>query len=166
LLRFGSDGKTPNNPHHPVVVYRGAVTFASFDPAAVFEALFASNGWADSWRDGMYPYVHFHSATHEVLGIARGSVRARLGGARGKDVDLEAGDVVVLPAGTGHKRIRASSDLLVVGAYPAGGSYDEPRSSRRAHDDAQVRIPFVPLPRKDPVYGARGPLRQVWHAKA
>lgn len=162
LLKFASDGKTPNNPALPVIVYPGAVLFYAFDPAAVFEVLFASNGWTDSWRDGMYPYAHFHSATHEVLGIARGTVRARLGGTQGKDIDLEAGDVLVLPAGTGHKRIRASSDLLVVGAYPAGGSYDEPRSGRRAHDEAREKIVAVPMPAKDPVYGARGPLRALW----
>lgn len=140
--------------------------FDRFDPAAVFEVLFAANGWSGSWRDGMYPYAHFHSATHEVLGIARGTVRARLGGTKGKDVDLAAGDVLVLPAGTGHKRIRASADLLVVGAYPSGGNYDEPRSGRRAHDDALSLIRLVPMPRKDPVYGARGPLRNLWRVEA
>lgn len=57
LLKFASDGKTPNNPALPVIVYPRAVLFDAFDPAAVFEVLFASNGWTDSWRDGMYPYA-------------------------------------------------------------------------------------------------------------
>jgi hypothetical protein len=79
--RFASDGKTPNN-HLPLVIFKHAVLFRDFDPASVFEKLFATNGWEDAWRDGMYPYEHFHSETHEVLGIARGMVRARFGGRR------------------------------------------------------------------------------------
>lgn len=163
--RFGSDGKTPNNRRLPLVVFKRAVAFRDFDPAAVFEALFAANGWTDSWRDGMYGHEHFHSATHEVLGIARGTVRARFGGPSGDDVDLAAGDVVVLPAGTGHKRIRCSRDLLIVGAYPQNaGDYDEPRAGRKAHDAALPKIKKAALPRTDPVYGKSGPLLRAWMA--
>jgi uncharacterized protein YjlB len=160
--RFASDSKTPNN-HLPLVIFKHAVLFRDFDPASVFEKLFATNGWEDAWRDGMYPYEHFHSETHEVLGIARGMVRARFGGTRGEEVDLVAGDVVVLPAGTGHKRMRASRDLLVVGAYPDNaGAYDEPRASATAHDAAVPKIKKVARPRMDPVYGRRGPLLRAW----
>ena len=102
-FRFGDDGKTPNNPDLPLVVYRNAVVLdGSFDPAAVFEEIFAANQWRDSWRDGIYNFLHFHSMTHEVLGIARGAAKVRFGGARGRVVNVKAGDVVVLPAGTGH----------------------------------------------------------------
>ena len=126
--RFRDDGRTPNNPRLPLVLYRDAVRLdRGYDPAAVFEATFARHGWRDSWRDGVYDFLHFHSATHEVLGIARGRVTVRFGGAKGRALTLVAGDVAILPAGTGHRRIRASRDLLVVGAYPAGGRYDEPR---------------------------------------
>ncbi len=99
--RFRDDGETPNNPRLKLLHYRSAVKLPdAFDPAAVFEALFASNGWTDSWRDGIYPFLHFHTQTHEVLGIARGTVSARFGGARGRVLHLKPGDVVVLPAGT------------------------------------------------------------------
>ncbi len=50
---------------------------AAYDPAAVFETLFAANGWTGSWRDSMYVWLHYHSNTHEVLGIARGWLHAR-----------------------------------------------------------------------------------------
>ena len=42
------------------------------DPAAVMEDLFEANSWGDTWRDGIYSYVHYHSRIDEVLGIARG----------------------------------------------------------------------------------------------
>src|SRR5262245_12284974 len=114
---FADDGRVPNN-RLPVIVYRGAIAPDADDPARSFEATFAQHRWSNSWRNGIYGYHHYHSTAHEVLGIARGHARVRLGGESGRDFDLAAGDVVVLPAGTGHKRLSASRDLEVVGAYP------------------------------------------------
>jgi uncharacterized protein YjlB len=72
-FRFKDDGIIPNHPRWPLILYRGAVRLDDrFDPAAVFEELFERNGWGDSWRDGIYNYVHYHSRIHEALGIARG----------------------------------------------------------------------------------------------
>ena len=157
------DGIVPNNPKLPFILYRGPVSLADDrDPAAVFEELFARNGWRDSWRNGIYDYVHYHSRTHEVLGVARGHARVRFGGERGRKLHLKAGDVVVLPAGTGHQRLAASKDLLVVGAYPPFGSYDECRACAADHDRALTTISKVALPRKDPVYGHGGPLTRLW----
>jgi uncharacterized protein YjlB len=86
------------------------------DPAAVIEDLFEANGWGDTWRDGIYDYVHYHSRIHEVLGISRGTGRVRFGGRKGRIFTLKAGDVAILPAGTGHQRLSASDDFLVIGA--------------------------------------------------
>jgi uncharacterized protein YjlB len=163
LFRFRDDGETPNNPRLPLMVYRAAVRLdRGYDPAAVLEETFARHGWRDSWRDGVYDFLHFHTAIHEVLGIARGRVTVQFGGAKGRSLTLAAGDVVVLPAGTGHCRIRASRDLLVVGAYPADGSYDEPRPEEVDPDEARASIAEVKLPRHDPVYGTDGPLARLW----
>jgi uncharacterized protein YjlB len=160
---FADDGSVPNNPKLPFVHYRTPVVLPeSGDPAAVFEVLFERNGWGSSWRNGIYDYVHYHSGTHEVLGIARGEARVRFGGNKGKVFELTAGDVAVLPAGTGHQCLSASKDLLVVGAYPAGGKYDECTGSSEEHARALKSIPKVPLPAKDPVYGAGGPLTKAW----
>jgi len=165
-LRFKDDGVIPNNPKLPFIVYRSPVSLAdNFDPAAVFEELFARNGWRDSWRDGIYDYVHYHSRTHEVLGVARGHAKVRFGGQRGRELRLKAGDVAILPAGTGHQRLAGSKDLLVVGAYPPSGSYDECRASAAEHDRAVTTIPKVALPRKDPVYGEEGPLTRLWRRR-
>jgi uncharacterized protein YjlB len=159
---FKDDGVIPNNARWPLVFYRGVVALPDgLDPAAIMEDLFELNGWGDSWRDGIYDYVHYHSRIHEVLGIARGKGTVRFGGNNGRTVQLKAGDVAVLPAGTGHQCLAASSNFLVVGAYPPSGTYDECTTSEH-HDRALKTIPKVGRPRKDPVYGANGLLLSAW----
>ena len=160
---FDDDGAIPNNPTLPLVHYRSPVRLTHApDSAAVLEELFASNGWGGSWRNGIYDFLHYHSGSHEVLGIARGHARVHFGGRNGKIVALRAGDVVILPAGTGHQRVAASRDLLVVGAYTAAGQYDECKGSPEEHAHALQSIPRVALPARDPVYGADGPLLDCW----
>jgi uncharacterized protein YjlB len=162
--RFADDGETPNNTVLPLIHYRSVLSLArEDDPAACFEQLFADHGWTKSWRDGIYDFLHFHTRTHEVLGIARGTATVEFGGKKGRAIDVKAGDVIVLPAGTGHRRKRKSRDLLVVGAYPKnGGRYDEPKPRDVDIETARKRIADVALPETDPVYGRRGPLRKLW----
>ena len=164
LSRFGDDGETPNHPKWPLVVYRSPVRLRNdFDPAAIFEDLFAANGWTNAWRNGVYDFLHFHTRRHEVLGIARGHVQVAFGGAKGKRLRLKAGDVAILPAGTGHRRVSAGDDLLVVGAYPQNsGAYDEAKPSGGDHQEAFGEIARVPRPKTDPVYGSAGPLAAIW----
>lgn len=161
-FRFRDDGIIPNHPKWPLIIYRGAVRLPSaFDPAAIFEDLFKSNGWRGSWRNGIYDYVHYHSRIHEVLGVARGSGQVQFGGNKGRTLTLKAGDVAILPAGTGHRNLGASEDFLVVGAYPPTGTYD---LCTRSEDHARAvkTIPKVARPRKDPVFGVKGPLIAAW----
>ena len=161
-FKFRDDGLVPNHPSWPLVVYCGAVRLPKeFDPAAVVEELFGANGWGNSWRDGIYDYVHYHSQIHEVLGVARGTAQVQFGGKKGRTLSLKAGDVAVLPAGTGHQCLVASSDFLAVGAYPPFGTYDECTTVAQ-HDAALTSIRKLGRPRKDPVYGSRGPLVQSW----
>ncbi|MBD0416972.1 cupin [Tianweitania sp. Rool2] len=161
-FHFKDDGVTPNHPHWPLIIYRSPVRLsAGLDPATIFEELFARNGWGGSWRNGIYDYVHYHSGIHEVLGIARGSGVVQLGGRQGRILTFEAGDVAILPAGTGHQRLEASNDFLVVGAYPPEGAYDE-CTSREDHARAVRSIQQAKKPATDPVYGANGPLIDLW----
>jgi uncharacterized protein YjlB len=163
LLRFADDGVVPNHPRWPLVIYRGAVSLPkAFDPAAVFEELFGANGWGESWRDGVYDYLHYHSRIHEVMGVARGKAVVQFGGKKGRKVTVKRGDVLVLPAGTGHECVSASDDFLVVGAYPASGTYDVRCTSPEEHAKALKTVPKVPPPRRDPVYGKAGPLPRLW----
>jgi uncharacterized protein YjlB len=162
-LSFADDGSIPNNGELPVLLYKAAVDLSGpHDPAAVLEVLFGVNGWGDSWRNGIYEYVHYHSGIHEALGIARGHARVRFGGSLGSEIELEAGDVAVLPAGTGHQCLSASRDFVVVGAYPPQGKYDLCRGSPEEHERARRSVPKVPVAKKDPLFGADGPLVQIW----
>lgn len=162
---FAADHEVPNNPRLPLIVYRGVLRLdPAFDPAAIFEAAFAANGWGASWRNGIYPFRHFHTRTHEVLGIARGTARVEFGGAAGAQLDVGAGDVAILPAGTGHKRLAQSADLLVVGAYPETSDIDQKRAGEIDVARALATIARVPDPPNDPVYGADGPLSSLWRA--
>ncbi|MBV8190103.1 MAG: hypothetical protein JOY64_20445 [Alphaproteobacteria bacterium] len=160
---FADDGQTPNNPRLPMLVYPAAVDIAGqADPAVPFETLFERHGWTDGWRNGIFAFLHFHTTAHEVLGIARGQARVEFGGARGEVLTVGAGDVVVLPAGTGHRKIESSRDLLVVGAYPAGVPVDQKRAGSADLVAARSAIAKVPVPAMDPVQGREGPLVKLW----
>jgi uncharacterized protein YjlB len=157
--RFDDDGRIPNS-RLPVLVYRGVDEVAA--GAASCERLFAANGWGGSWRDGIFSFHHFHSTAHEVLGIAAGDAAVVLGGPSGGRFEVAAGDVLVLPAGTGHYNDGATGDLLVVGAYPRGQTWDLRRGDPAEHDEVLANIARVPLPEQDPVLGPNGPLVPLW----
>jgi len=162
-VTFSDDGSIPNNPRLPFLFYRGAIDLAGTpDPEEVVESIFRRNHWGDMWRNGIYPYAHYHSMIHEALGIARGRVKVRFGGAHGRVVELVAGDVAVLPAGTGHQGLWAGPELVVIGAYPKTGKYDLCRGTRAERARAIRSIAKVPLPDTDPVHGDAGPLRRFW----
>jgi uncharacterized protein YjlB len=157
---FSDDGAVPNN-RLPFLVYKGA--FEGRDLVSQIETAFRRNNWGHGlWHNGIYPFVHYHSQIHEVLGIAAGRARVRFGGDTGEELKVEAGDVAVLPAGTGHQRLSSSSDLLVIGAYPPDGRYDLCRGSSAEHARALTTIARVPLPETDPLFGTDGPLMKLW----
>lgn len=158
-LRFADDGRIPNNPGLPALMWRGAL--ADADAAATI-ALFASNGWEGAWVDGVYPFHHFHSTAHEVLGVVGGSGRLTLGGPGGETFTVERGDVLVIPAGVGHCRRSATPGFTVVGAYPRGQTWDLLTGEPGERERALANIPRVPLPEADPVAGPDGPVVRLW----
>ena len=158
---FEDDGLVPNNPL-PFLVYKGAVDVANDHPEKTIEGLFGANGWGAMWRNGVYDYVHYHATVHEVLGVARGRARVRFGGNSGKELEIMAGDVAILPAGTGHQCVFASPDFCVVGAYPPGPPMQVTRPTPENHAKALKTIPQVKVPKTDPVRGEDGPLTRLW----
>jgi len=118
--------------------------------SSAFRERFKGAGWTGIWTDTIYDYTHFHSNAHEVLGIAEGKVTLWLGGDRGSLFRLKAGDMLVIPAGVGPRRLGGDDGLKVIGAYPRGQSHYDMKRRGRA-------IPSVDRPSADPFYGANGP---------
>ena len=157
-LTFADDGTIPNS-RLPLLVYRNAVPA----DADAIEARFAQNRWPPAWRDGVFPFHHFHSNAHEALGVARGWVKVRFGGPAGQIVQVQAGDVAVLPAGVGHCNEGQSPDLLIIGAYPENGpSPDTHTAQPEQHHTAVRNVAATPCPDSDPVTGPQGALPRLW----
>ena len=150
----------PNNPDLPVLHYReGLQQIGALAPDDAEEAL-ARSSWPARWRGGIFSYHHYHSTAHEVLAVVAGHARVVLGGPGGPVVELETGDVIALPAGTGHCLVEADTAFQVIGAYPAGQDWD---MCRDAPDEAMLRrIAEVPLPSADPLEGSDGALPGLW----
>ncbi len=158
---FSDDGLVPNN-RLPFLLYKNAIALEQGEPEDIIEAVFRANGWGQTWRNGIFDYLHYHATVHEVLGVARGRALVRFGGDHGEELEIRKGDVAILPAGTGHQRLSASGDFVVVGAYPPGPDMEITRPTPENHRKALQTIPRLPVPATDPVYGADGPLAELW----
>lgn len=163
---FGDAGAIPNNPRLPVLIYRRAGAAENVrDPEALarwFENTWPKHGWRAAWRWGVYGFPHYHSTAHEVLGVYRGQASLRLGDRAGATLIVQAGDLIVLPAGTAHQNLGASADFHVVGGYPSGQDADLLRGEPGERPAADERIAKVPLPKGDPIGGADGALVKEW----
>ena len=158
-LYFKDDGKIPNSKF-PALLYRNAFSARADAGAEWLEQRFAENNWTNSWRNGIYSFHHYHSTTHEVLGIYSGKALLHLGGEQGEKIEVRAGDVLVIPAGVGHKNLE-STDLGVVGAYPDGRDWDVNRGEEGERPAADKTIAALPVPATDPLQGEEG-LPKIW----
>lgn len=159
-MMLKANGGIPNNPTLPVLIYPAALDVTGGDPASLFERTFAANGWPPQWRYGVFTYHHYHTCGHEVLGVFAGHARLMLGGPGGHVVEVKAGDVLLLPAGTGHCNLGSSDDFMVVGAYPPGQEGDinrDPATPAQIAQIAQLRFPQT-----DPVLGDKGGIAEHW----
>lgn len=158
---FKDDGVIPNS-RFPLLLYRKAFEATGASAASWLENRFTANNWTNAWRNGVYGYHHYHSTSHEVLGVYSGSALLLVGGEKGLQVRVRAGDVLVIPAGVGHKKLESSGDFGVVGAYPDGRSFDTLRGQPGDRPQAEQNIAAVPIPTTDPLLGREGGLLERW----
>jgi uncharacterized protein YjlB len=156
---FPDDGTFPNSKW-PLLVY--GQFFDTDHNAKIIEKTFARHDWSNSWLNGIYNYQHYHSITHEVIGIFSGIAKVLFGGPHGKEIELNPGDVVIIPAGVAHKRMYASKDFRCIGAYPEGMPYDLNYGQENERPKADENISKVGLPHTDPVKGKDGYLFEYW----
>jgi uncharacterized protein YjlB len=154
----------PNNVNCPLLIYSGALNLPTKNPAKAIEELLKANHWGGTWRNGIYTYHHYHSTAHEVLVCYAGSAKVQLGGEPDVVHVIYTSDVILIPAGTGHKNLHASMDFAIVGGYPHGQTWDMCYGKLEERPQADKNIARVPLPQSDPIYGADGPVMDYWKA--
>jgi uncharacterized protein YjlB len=159
------DGIFPNS-EFPVLLYRRAVSVPLLFPARAFKRLFQSNNWTNTWKNGIFTFHHYHSNTHEVLGVYKGRTKLQLGGDNGVEITVSKGDVIVIPAGVAHRNLGKETQVMCVGAYPEGRSYDMHVGKTGERPQADQNIFLVPIPKTDPVQGRRGSLVRIWAGPA
>ncbi len=155
-------GKIPNS-RFPLLIHRGAVPGGG---VKAVQTRFRENGWGNCWEyPGVYHYAHFHSTTHEALGCAAGWMEFNLSVGEGgwTRVRIEAGDVIVMPAGVSHEHVDASDDIMMCGGYAGGRDWDNIQEEFLSDDlyrAACKRIMSLPIPDRDP---ATGEVMMDWH---
>ena len=160
VFYFKDDGSIPNSKY-PMLVYRNAFGERGDRGATWLEQRFNNNDWSNSWRNGIFNFHHYHSITHEVLGIYSGTALVHMGGEEGSKLTIQAGDIIVIPAGVGHKNLE-SKDLGVVGAYPGGMMYDMNYGKAGERPQADKNIAAVAIPETDPFLGKNNGLPEIW----
>jgi len=155
------DGVFPNSCY-PALLYKGVLDIPVLFPAAHVRRLFEKNGWANSWDAGIFEYHHYHSITHEVLGIYKGHTKLQLGGPTGPKIFIQKSDVLVIPAGVAHRNLGTENSVGVIGAYPNGRDYDMNYGKAGERPGTDENISKVPVPAADPVFGPHKELTKFW----
>ncbi len=154
-------GGVPNDKL-PLLIYQQAVPGNTANTDSYLTDLFARNGWPVQWRYQIFTFTHYHSNTHELLGVSQGHATVQLGGETGPTATVQQGDVILIPAGVGHKQLSASDDFEVLGAYPNGLSPDLYHDDPSKLTETRQNIARVAMPATDPVTGVQGGIKQRW----
>ena len=160
---YNPDGVVVNS-RLPLLIYRNAVTVGpDGDIETVMLQSFQRNDWLNNWHyRGVYEYPHWHSTSHEVLGIVRGEILLRLGGAAQSRMTFQAGDVIIVPAGVSHTSLGGSDNVFMVGGYPEGRDWDLMVDGEVSESEMRLavkRMMTLPIPARDPITGT--PM-QLW----
>jgi uncharacterized protein YjlB len=161
--KIDENGNFPNNPTLPLMVYKGALLLHPDETEDAIKKVFAANGYTNAWVDGIFDYHHYHSNTHEVMGIFCGKADVQFGGDHGVCLEIDKGDVIIIPAGVAHKKLNSTKDFTVVGAYPYGAEFNIKYGKPEERPEADEEIAKVKNPDSDPVYGSKGHLFECWY---
>ncbi|MEO5684893.1 MAG: hypothetical protein ABIQ88_19780 [Chitinophagaceae bacterium] len=153
-------GQFPNS-HLPVLYYPDVLPLPSLFAAAGIKSLFTRNGWTNNWKGGIYTYSHYHSNTHEAMGIISGSTIIRLGGDTGICLEINKGDLLIIPAGVAHKNEGRQDDIVCIAGYPEGKYFDINTGQPGERPDNDITIEAVPIPSNGPL-GLETEIFSVW----
>ncbi|KAL4809370.1 RmlC-like cupin domain-containing protein [Aspergillus unguis] len=147
----------------PLMIYHQAFNASSDDLSRHLDNI---GEVSPSWVYTMYSQTHFHSTSHEVLGVVSGSARLCFGGEENPDrfePTVAKGDLIIVPAGVGHRLLNEVRDapgpFEMVGAYPRGMSWD--MCYGRQGEDSGRNIGNLDWFQQDPLYGKDGPAMRV-----
>ncbi|KAJ4262964.1 hypothetical protein NW762_006577 [Fusarium torreyae] len=147
----------------PLIIYHSAFR-RPVSPSAIESHLSSIGAVTPQWRYTMYSTTHFHSTSHEVLCISHGRARLCFGGEDNEgrvEPVVEEGDVVVVPAGVGHRLLEdLDGGFEMVGSYPEGFDWDM-CYGKKGEENKVNAIKSLDWFRKDPVYGDKGPATEV-----
>lgn len=105
-----------------------------------------------------YDFSHFHSTSHEVLGIAHGRAKLCFGHEENPhriEEIVSQGDVILIPAGVSHRLLEdMDGGFQMVGCYPIGYNWD---MCETGDDSKTEMIRSLEWFDRDPVYGDEGP---------
>ncbi|KAJ4855288.1 cupin domain-containing protein [Trichoderma breve] len=162
---LGPTNDAPNS-RLPVIHYRNVLPQPQTEETTT--QFLTRTGWEKRGTWGHIGEPHFHPNTHECYGIFQGHSTLLLGkinDGNGVQVDVNTGDVIVLPAGTAHSSLRSSDDYRYIGVYPKECPKWTNEMGERPPASFVQTIGAVARPRADPVYGKQGPLVSLWNAK-
>ncbi|ROV86907.1 hypothetical protein VSDG_10102 [Cytospora chrysosperma] len=116
------------------------------------------------------PLLIYHSVfakpsvtTHEVLCVSSGKARLCFGGENNPErvePTVEAGDVMVLPAGMAHRLLEEFGGFEMIGCYPKGFDWDMCYGTQGEEGRVEA-IAKVEWFGQDPIYGHQGPVLDV-----
>ncbi|EYE92394.1 cupin domain-containing protein [Aspergillus ruber CBS 135680] len=147
----------------PLLIYHGAFNASPSE----LKIRFNSIGVVEpQWVYGMFPQSHFHSTTHEVLGVVSGTARLCFGGEGNPDrfePTVKKGDLMIVPAGVSHRlldELGSGESFKMVGAYPKDKDWDM-CYGKQGEEEKVKDIERVVWFHKDPLFGVDGPALHV-----
>ena len=97
-----------------------------------------------------------------MLGVYKGKTKIVVGGESGNLIEIQKGDVLIIPAGVAHKNLGSENQVGVIGAYPGGKKYDIKYGRKDERPEADINIKNVPIPKTDPVWGVFSGIVKIW----